>query len=81
MPAERALRYHPLIPEVPLGALDPEWIPAVAARGLIAIGRDRRLRTRPAERQAIVEAGLRYVWIGGKRDESSWDWTRRLARY
>lgn len=72
---------HSLIPEVPRGALDPEWIPAVAARGLIAIGRDKRVRTKPAEKQAIIDYGLRYIWIGGKRDESSWDWMRRLARY
>lgn len=72
---------HPLIPEVPRGALDPEWITAVAARGLIAIGRDKRVRTKPAEKQAIIDFGLRYIWIGGKRDESSWDWMRRLARY
>lgn len=72
---------HPLIPEVPRGALDPDWIPAVAARGLIAIGRDKRVRTKPAERQAIIDSGLRYVWIGGKQDESSWEWMRRLARH
>ncbi|WP_417852084.1 PIN-like domain-containing protein [Blastococcus tunisiensis] len=40
---------HPLVPECPYGTLDPDWMPAVAARGLIAIGRDRRMRTRPAE--------------------------------
>jgi len=72
---------HPLLPDVPLGALDTDWIPLVAARGLIAIGRDKRLRTRPAERQAIIDAGLRYIWIGGKRDASTWEWARRLARY
>lgn len=72
---------HDLIPEVPLGALDPDWIPAVAGRGLIAIGRDKRVRTKPAEKQAIIDSGLRYIWIGGKQDESSWDWMRRLSRY
>jgi hypothetical protein len=72
---------HPRIPEVELGALDDEWIPAVAARGLIAIGRDKRVRTKPAEKQAIIDHGLRYVWIGGKQDESSWAWMCRLARY
>ena len=30
---------HPLVPECPYGAPDPAWMPAVAARGLIAIGR------------------------------------------
>ena len=40
---------HPLIPECPRGALDTEWIPAVAARGLIVITRDKKLRTKPVE--------------------------------
>ncbi|MCB0926681.1 MAG: hypothetical protein U0R77_13325 [Mycolicibacterium insubricum] len=31
---------YPLIPECPRGALDTEWIPAVAARGLVVITRD-----------------------------------------
>jgi PIN like domain len=35
---------HPLIPECPEGVLDPDWIPAVAARGLIVIARDKKLR-------------------------------------
>ena len=72
---------HPLIPEVPRGALDPDWIPAVATRGLIVIGRDKRVRTKPAEKQAIIDSGLRYIWIGGKQDESSWEWMRRLTRH
>jgi hypothetical protein len=72
---------HALLPEVPLGALDPDWIPAVAARGLVAIGRDKKVRTKPAEKQAIIDAGLRYIWIGGKQDESSWEWMRRLGRF
>lgn len=72
---------HPAIPEVPLGSDDVDWMPLVAARGLIAIGRDKRVRSRPAERQQIIDSGLRYIWIGGKRDESSWDWMRRLTRY
>lgn len=70
-----------MLPEVPLGALDADWIPVIATRGLIAIGRDKRMRTRPAERQAMIDSGLRYIWIGGKRDQSGWEWMRRLARY
>lgn len=72
---------HALIPEVERGALDPDWIPRIAARGLIAIGRDKRVRTKPAEKQAIIDHGLRYIWVGGKQDESSWDWMRRLTKY
>ena len=72
---------HLGIPEVPLGCNDVDWMPVVAARRLIAIGRDKRVRSRPAERQRIIDSGLRYIWIGGKRDESSWDWMRRLTHH
>ena len=72
---------HPRIPQVPLGALDQDWIPRIADLGLVAIGRDRRVRTRPAERQAMIDSGLRYVWIGGKQDATSWVWMQRLARH
>ncbi|MDQ3730112.1 MAG: hypothetical protein M3355_11070 [Actinomycetota bacterium] len=71
---------HPLLPECPLGVLDPDWIPAVAARDLVVIGRDRRIRTRPQELRALREAGLRVFWIAGKRDLSTWDWLVRLVR-
>jgi hypothetical protein len=56
---------HKLIPECPLGTLDPDWIPAVAARGLVVIARDRRIRTKPAEIQTFRDAGLRVFWIAG----------------
>ena len=61
---------HALIPECPRGALDTEWIPAVAARGLIVITRDKKLRTKPVEVRALWEHGLRVFCIGGKRDLS-----------
>ena len=59
---------HPEIPEVPLGTLDLDWMPAVSARRLIVLTRDRRIRTRPAELAAFREHGIRAVFIGGKRD-------------
>lgn len=71
---------HPLIPEVPLGALDPIWIPAVAARGLAVLGRDRHIRTKPGEVELLREHSLRVFWIAGKRDLSTWDYLVRLVR-
>lgn len=59
---------HEDLPEVPLGTLDLDWMPIVAARGLIVITRDRRIRTRPAELRAYLEHGIRSVWIGAKQD-------------
>jgi hypothetical protein len=57
---------HALIPEVPLGTIDPVWIPAVAARGLAVIARDRHIRTKPGERELLRAHGLRVFWIGGR---------------
>lgn len=71
---------HPLIPEVPLGCLDPDWIPAVARRGLVVIARDRHIRTKPGELELLRTQGLRVFWIGGKRDLSTWDTLVRLVR-
>jgi hypothetical protein len=71
---------HPVIPEVPTGALDTVWIPQVAARDLVVIGRDRRIRTKPAELEALKAAGLRVFWIAGKKDLTTWGYLVRLVR-
>jgi PIN like domain len=71
---------HRLIPEVPYGALDPVWIPEIAARELIVIARDRHIRTKPAERALLAEHGLRIFWIAGKRDLATWDYLVRVVR-
>lgn len=72
---------HRLIPECAVGALDTEWIQAVAARDLIVIGRDKRIRTKPQEVERFREAGLRAFWIAGKRDLSTWGWLERIVRH
>ncbi len=43
-------------------------MPVVGAQGLIVLGRDKRIRTRPAELKAYHEYGIRSVWIGAKQD-------------
>ena len=72
---------HKLIPECPLGILDPDWIPKVAARDLIVIARDRHIRSKPQELRRFKEAGLRVFWIAGKNDLSTWRWLTRLVRH
>jgi hypothetical protein len=72
---------HPLLPEVSLGALDPDWMPIVAAKGLVVISRDRRIRTRPAEVAAYRAAKLRAFWVAGKKDLSTWDNLRRVMKW
>jgi hypothetical protein len=42
----------------PLDTKDPVWLEAVGVNGWLAITRDGKIRTRPAERQAITEHGV-----------------------
>ena len=72
---------HPLIPEVPTGTLDPDWIPVVAAKELVVIARDRHIRTKPVERELLRSQGLRVFWIAGKRDLSNWHNLKLLIRH
>jgi PIN like domain len=72
---------HPLIPECPYGTSDEDWIPRVAQRGLVSIGRDKHIRTRPAERRRLHQGGLRVFRIGGKRDLSTWEWLTLVVRH
>lgn len=72
---------HPAVPELPLGMLDVEWLPIVGSRGWIVIARDRRIHTRPGEIDALRAHKVRKFWIGGPRDESTWEWLRRLAKH
>lgn len=44
-----------------LGDKDEDWIPVVATAGLVVIGRDKRIRTRPAEFSFLRSHGLRYI--------------------
>lgn len=62
---------HADLPDVPLGTLDVDWMPVIAARGLVAFRRDRRIHTRPVEVRVFAEVGLRTVWLGGKKDMAS----------
>ena len=71
---------HALVPEIPLGCEDVDWMPAVARRRLVVIARDKRIKTKPAELNALREHGLRVFWIAGKRDLSNWDALVRLVR-
>jgi PIN like domain len=64
---------HALIPDVPLGALDDEWMPKVAARGLVVITRDKKIRTKHAKTLLYGQYGLRVFAIGSKRDLNNWD--------
>jgi len=58
---------------------DDVWMPEVAKRGWIAIGRDKRIRTRPGEKELFARHGLRVFRIVGTKKMSTWDEVVRLA--
>lgn len=72
---------HQLLPEVPRGTQDLDWMPIVARMGWIALTRDRRIRSRPAELVVYREHGLCSVWIGGKQDHSPADLAAMFTRH
>lgn len=71
---------HPLIPQVPLGALDTDWMPLVARRRLAVIARDKRIRTKPAELRILRDEGMRVFWIADRRDMDNWGYLTRIVR-
>ena len=64
---------HPDLPEVPLRTQDPDWLPVVADRGLVVIGRDKRIRYKAGERQLWLDHGLRVVALTGTKDMTTWE--------
>lgn len=72
---------HLDLPEIPLGTIDVVWMPIVAARGWVAIRRDRRIQTRPLEVRVFSEVGLRTVWLGGKKDMRSYQQLDLVIRH
>lgn len=44
---------------VPEGAKDQQWLPVVGKAGLVVLTRDKRIRRRPLERQALLTSGVR----------------------
>ena len=51
---------------------DPDWIPTVAAEGLVVLSRDRRIGRSPAEIKAVRREKLRVVFIDARRDPTTW---------
>jgi hypothetical protein len=71
---------HVPIPGAPTGALDVEWMPVVAAAGLVVIGRDKKIRTKPAEVATLRSYGLRVFYLTGPKDMTTWDYMTVLVK-
>lgn len=71
---------HPPIANLPRDDLD--WIPEVARRGWVVITNDKHIRTRPAEAEVALQAGLRCVHLAPPvKAASRWDFARLLLRH
>ncbi len=48
---------------VPAGAADTTWLPVVGQAELVVLTRDKRIRSRPLERQALLDHGVRACFL------------------
>lgn len=61
-------RPRPASPISP-GAKDQVWIPWAADSGWVVISRDRHIRSRPSENQAIVDNAARFVTLDASKQQ------------
>lgn len=72
---------HPACPEIPHRAEDRTWLPVVGRAGWIVIMRDKKIRTRPGERQALMANGVRAFCLTSSGNSSSWEIASLLMRW
>jgi hypothetical protein len=53
---------------------DAEWLREAGIRGWLVIGRDRRIRHRPAEKQAILDHRVGYFCIAQDANPTRWEY-------
>jgi hypothetical protein len=63
------------------GALDPQWLPIVGEKNWLPISRDKRLRTSPAEKIKIIDAGIRAVILTSGGNMNRWEQLRLVVRF
>lgn len=58
---------------------DADWLREVGSRGWLVIGRDRRIRYRPAEKQAILDHRVGYFCIAQDANPTRWEYLRLIV--
>ena len=51
---------------------DRAWLPIAGAEDWVVILRDKKIRTRPGERRALIEAGVRAFCLTGAGSYTRW---------
>ena len=74
---------HEDIPELPLGAKDTEIFEKIGAgrRNLLFSTRDKKIRTRPVERQKLRDARVRAIFLTGRSNMTQDDIYQLIIEY
>ena len=70
----------PRCPITTPGAKDHEWLPVAGRHGWVVLMRDKRVRVRPGERQALVKNSVRAFILTGAGNYSRWRTLDLLVR-
>lgn len=63
------------------GAADTAWLPIVGQAGLVVLTRDKRIRSRPLERQALLDHGVRACFLTSGGSLSLFEQLRLWLKY
>ena len=66
---------------IPIGAKDPDWLPTVGQAGWLLISRDKRIRARPALRIAMIEHGVRAVFLTKSGNMNRWEQLQLVVQH
>ena len=57
-------------------AKETEWLPEIGRRGWLVITRDKRIRSRPGERKALLDAGVGCFILTQKQSLTRWEFLK-----
>jgi hypothetical protein len=66
---------------VPAGAADTAWLPVIGQAGLVVLTRDKRIRSRPLERQALLGHNVRACFLTSGGSLTLFEQLRLWLRY
>src|SRR3990172_10076825 len=55
------------------------WLPEIGRRGWLVVSRDKKIRTRPGERRALLEARVGCFILAQKQNLTRWDYLKLLT--
>jgi hypothetical protein len=59
---------------------DEVWLARAGDEGWLVVTRDKRVRTRPGERQKIIDHGVGCFIINQKQDPTKWEYLQLIAK-